>query len=317
MKIALLDDTQDAVRHLNCFALLHDHEVKIFNTSASGIGQLAIRLAPFEALILIRERTHFPRALLKKLPNLKVISQTGKVSGHIDLDAAKELGITILEGVGDPTAPAELTFALIMAATRKIPQYASHLRKGNWQTASTDPARNGLGSVLKDKTLGIWGYGRIGQLVAGYGRAFGMHVLVWGSQASRERASADGFAGATTKQQFFAQADVLTLHLRLSDSTRGCVGEPELAAMKPGALLVNTSRFELVQKQPLLAALQGGLAAALDVFDVEPLALDSPLLAFPDVLLTPHLGYVEQHSYEIYFEAAFKNLLDFIAARSD
>ncbi len=317
MKIAILDDVQDAVRSLNCFGLLHEHEVKVFNSSASGVGQLAIRLAPFEALVLIRERTHFSRALLQKLPNLKLISQTGKVAGHIDLEAAKELGITVMEGIGDPTAPAELTWALIMAATRKIPQYAANLRQGIWQTASINPVLNTIGSRLKDKTLGIWGYGKIGQLVAGYGHAFGMQVVVWGSVSSRQLASQHGYTAANSKAQFFAEADVLTLHLRLNDATRGCVGAQDFSRMKPGALFVNTSRFELVEKEALLAALQSGLSAALDVFDAEPLPKESPLLKFPNVLLTPHLGYVERQSYEIYFAAAFQNILDFICSRQE
>jgi len=314
MKIAILDDVQDAVRNLNCFRLLHDHDVKVFNTSASGIGQLAIRLAPFEALVLIRERTHFSRALLHKLPNLKLISQTGKVAGHIDLVAAKELGITVMEGVGDPTAPAELTWALIMAATRKIPQYSANLRQGIWQTASINPMLNGIGTRLKDKTLGIWGYGKIGQLVAGYGHAFGMQVLIWGSETSRQLASQHGYTAAKTKAQFFSESDVLTLHLRLNDATRGCVQEQDFSCMKPGALFVNTSRFELVDKEAFIAALQSGLSAALDVFETEPLPKDSPLFKFPGLVLTPHLGYVEQQSYEIYFEAAFKNILAFADA---
>ncbi|MDO9193204.1 MAG: NAD(P)-dependent oxidoreductase, partial [Undibacterium sp.] len=185
MKIAILDDYQDAVRQLPCFALLQDHEVKVFNSGAVGIGQLAIRLASFDALVLIRERTALPRALLQKLPRLKLISQTGKVAGHIDVTAATELGIAIVEGVGDPTSTAELTWALIMASSRKIPQYSANLRDGLWQMASISPQRNGLGRVLKRRTLGIWGYGKIGKLLAGYGKAFGMQVVIWGSAASR------------------------------------------------------------------------------------------------------------------------------------
>ncbi|MFL6660202.1 MAG: NAD(P)-dependent oxidoreductase, partial [Massilia sp.] len=190
MKIAILDDYQDAVRGLDCFPLLDGHEVKVFTNSTRGAGQLAIRLAPFDALVLIRERTALPRALLAKLPNLKLLSQTGKLAGHVDVSAASELGIAIAEGVGSPVAPAELTWALIMAASRKIVPYANNLKDGLWQTASVNPALNGLGNVLRGKTLAIWSYGKIGRLVAGYGKAFGMQVLVWGGETSRAAAVA-------------------------------------------------------------------------------------------------------------------------------
>jgi len=246
MKIAVLDDFQDAVRQLDCINILDGHEVKIFTNSARGAGQLAIRLAPFDALVLIRERTSLPRQLLSKLPNLRLISQTGKVSGHIDVSAATAQGIAIAEGVGSPVAPAELTWALIMAATRKIVPYANNLKDGLWQTASINPALNGLGTVLRGRTLAIWGYGKIGRLIAGYGKAFGMQVLVWGGEASRAAALADGCEVAASRESLFERADVLTLHLRLADATRGVVGADDFARMKPGALFVNTSRAELV-----------------------------------------------------------------------
>ncbi|PKB22686.1 D-2-hydroxyacid dehydrogenase family protein [Janthinobacterium sp. 64] len=313
MKIAILDDYQDAVRGLDCFPLLDGHEVKVFSNTARGLGQLAIRLAPFDALVLIRERSSFNRALLAKLPNLKLISQTGKVSGHIDVAAATELGIAIAEGIGSPTAPAELTWALIMAAQRKIVPYAQHLQEGLWQTSSIEPARNTLGTVLKGRTLAIWGYGKIGQLIAGYGRAFGMTILVWGSEASRAAAVAAGDTAAASREAFFEQADVLTLHLRLSDTTRGLVTSDDLARMKPTSLFVNTSRAELVADGALEAALSQGRpgAAALDVFTDEPLPPGSPLLRLPNVLATPHLGYVERDSYELYFRYALQNIVDF------
>ncbi|MDN2674677.1 D-2-hydroxyacid dehydrogenase family protein [Janthinobacterium sp. SUN026] len=313
MKIAILDDYQDAVRGLDCFQLLDGHEVKVFSNTARGLGQLAIRLAPYDALVLIRERSSFNRALLSKLPNLKLISQTGKVSGHIDVPAATELGIAIAEGIGSPTAPAELTWALIMAAQRKIVPYAQHLQEGLWQTSSLEPQRNTLGTVLKGRTLAIWGYGKIGQLIAGYGRAFGMTILVWGSEASRAAAVAAGDTAATSREAFFEQADVLTLHLRLSDATRGLVTAEDLARMKPTSLFVNTSRAELVMEGALEAALSQGRpgAAALDVFTDEPLPPGSPLLLLPNVLATPHLGYVERDSYELYFRYALQNIVDF------
>ncbi|MES2264483.1 MAG: D-2-hydroxyacid dehydrogenase family protein [Pseudomonadota bacterium] len=313
MKIAILDDYQDSTPHLDCFKLLHEHEVKVFNNSSRGVGQLAARLAPFDALVLIRERTSFNKALLSKLPKLKLISQTGKVSGHIDVAACTELGIAIAEGIGSPTAPAELTWALIMAAQRKIVPYASNLKNGLWQSASTNQEFNTLGTVLKGRTLAIWGYGKIGKMIAGYGKAFGMKVLVWGSQASRDAAQADGCLAAPTREAFFEQADVLTLHLRLSDATRGLVTADDLARMKPGALFVNTSRAELVADDALEQALRAGRpgAAALDVYNEEPLPESSALLRMPNVLATPHLGYVEKDSYELYFNAAFQNIVDF------
>jgi D-3-phosphoglycerate dehydrogenase len=317
MNIAVLDDFQDAVRTLDCFKLLDGHQVKVFSNSARGLGQLAIRLAPFDALVLIRERTSLPRALLAKLPNLRLIAQTGKVAGHIDVAAATERGIAIAEGVGSPVAPAELTWALIMAASRKIVPYANNLKDGLWQTASINPALNGLGNVLRGRTLAIWGYGKIGKMVAGYGSAFGMRVLVWGSEASRNAALADGHQPATSREEFFEQADVLTLHLRLVEATRGLVTAQDLARMKRTALLVNTSRAELVAEGALEAALRQGSpgGAALDVFTSEPLAPDATLLRMPTVLATPHLGYVERDSYEMYFEAAFRNIVNFAAGK--
>jgi len=313
MKIAILDDYQDAVRGLDCFRLLDGHEVKVFNSTTRGLGQLAIRLAPFDALVLIRERTALSPALLAKLPNLKLISQTGKVSGHIDVAAATAHGIAIAEGVGSPFAPAELTWALIMAASRKIVPYANNLKDGLWQTASINPALNGVGRVLHGRTLGLWSYGKIGKLVAGYARAFGMRVLVWGSEASRAAAVVDGLEAAPSREALFAQADVLSLHLRLAESTRGIVTASDLARMKPDALFVNTSRAELVADGALEGALMRGRpgTAALDVFTSEPLAQDAALLRIPTVLATPHLGYVEKDSYEIYFKAAFENIVKF------
>ena len=313
MKIAILDDYQDAVRSLDCYRMLDGHVVKVFTSSTRGLGQLAIRLAPFDALVLIRERSALPRALLAKLPNLKLISQTGKVSGHIDVAAASEHGIAIAEGIGSPTAPAELAWALIMAASRKIVPYAANLKDGLWQTASVNPVLNGVGRVLQGRTLALWSYGKIGKLVAGYGRAFGMRVIVWGSEASRQAAVADGFEAAASREALFEQADVLSLHLRLADATRGIVGDDDFARMKPDALFVNTSRAELVADGALETALKRGYpgSAALDVFTSEPLPADSPLLRIPTVLATPHLGYVEKDSYELYFRTAFENVLRF------
>ncbi|MFC5477318.1 D-2-hydroxyacid dehydrogenase family protein [Massilia suwonensis] len=317
MKIAILDDYQNAVPALDCYKILDGHEVKVFNNSARGLGQLAIRLAPYDALVLIRERTSLSATLLDKLPNLKLISQTGKVSGHVDVAAATARGIAIAEGVGSPVAPAELTWALIMAASRRIVPYANNLKDGIWQTVSTNPQLNGLGRTLRGRTLAIWSYGKIGKLVAGYGKAFGMRVLVWGGEQSRQAAMADGFEAAASREAFFEQADVLSLHLRLADATRGIVTASDLARMKPDALLVNTSRAELVEAGALEEALHAGRPgmAALDVFTDEPLPPDSPLLRIPTLLATPHLGYVEQDSYELYFRAAFENIANFAAGK--
>jgi D-3-phosphoglycerate dehydrogenase / 2-oxoglutarate reductase len=318
MKIAILDDYQDCVRNLACLRLLDGHEVKIFTSKARGLVQQALRLAEFEVLVLNRERTAITAALLQRLPRLKLIAQTGKVGPHIDLEAARARGVTVLEGVGDPTAPAELTWALIMAAMRKVPQYAANLREGRWQTASINPELNTLGRVLKGRTLAVWGYGRIGRLVCGYGKAFGMRVVVWGRAPSRDAARADGYETAPSKRAFFEQADVLSLHLRFNEATAAAVTAEDLACMKRDALFVNTSRAELVAPGALEAALRQGCPgfAALDVFENEPLPAEAPILKIPTVLATPHIGYVERDSYELYFGAAFRNVLKFAGAPS-
>ena len=318
MNIIILDDYQDAVRKLKCAARLEPYNAKVFTNTVKGIGQLSVRLRDADVLVLIRERTQFPRALLEKLPKLKLIAQTGKVGGHIDVEACTRLGIAVAEGVGSPTAPAELTWALIMAAMRRLPQYIGNLKHGAWQQSglksASMPPNFSLGSVLKGKTLGIWGYGKIGGLVAGYAHAFGMQVCVWGSQAARERATADGLRAADSCESFFEHCDVITLHLRLSPATRGVVTLDALSRMKPTALLVNTSRAELVEDNALVAALNRGRPgmAAVDVFESEPILQGHPLLRLENAVCTPHIGYVEQDSYELYFGAAFDNVIHFI-----
>lgn len=321
MNIIILDDYQDAVRKLPCAAKLDALNAKVFTNTVKGIGQLSIRLRDAEVLVTIRERTHFPRQLLEKLPKLKLIAQTGKVGRHIDLDACTRLGIAVAEGVGSPVAPAELTWALIMAAMRRLPHYISTLKHGVWQQSglksASMPPNFGLGMVLRGKTLGIWGYGKIGQLLAGYGKAFGMTVLVWGSEASRLRAQADGHLAADSREAFFEQADVLSLHLRLSDSTQGIVTAEDLARMKPTSLFVNTSRAELVADGALVSGLNRGRPgmAAVDVFESEPILQGHPLLRLENAVCTPHIGYVEQDSYQLYFDAAFDNVLNYIAGK--
>ena len=318
MNIIILDDYQDAVRKLRCAQLLEPYNAKVFTNTVKGIGQLSVRLRDADVLVLIRERTHFPRALLEKLPRLKLIAQTGRVGSHIDIEAATRLGVAVAEGTGSPVAPAELTWALIMAAMRRLPQYIGNLKHGAWQQsglkAASMPPNFGVGMVLKGKTLGIWGYGKIGRLVAGYGRAFGMEVLVWGSELSRERARADGHSAADSCEAFFETADVLSVHLRLDEATRGIVRLDALSRMKPTALFVNTSRAELVEDNALVAALNRGRPglAAVDVFETEPILQGHPLLRLENAICTPHIGYVEQDSYELYFGAAFENVVNFI-----
>ncbi|MFO1271102.1 MAG: D-2-hydroxyacid dehydrogenase family protein [Rubrivivax sp.] len=318
MNIIILDDYQDAVRKLKCAAKLEPLNAKVFTNTVKGIGQLSVRLRDADVLVLIRERTHFPRALLEKLPRLKLISQTGRVGPHIDLEACTRLGVAVAEGVGSPVAPAELTWALIMASMRRLPQYIGNLKHGAWQQSglksASMPPNFGIGMLLSGKTLGIWGYGKIGQIVAGYGRAFGMRVLVWGREASRAKAQADGHAAADSREAFFENADVLSLHLRLNDETRGLVTFDDLSRMKPQALFVNTSRAELVEENALVSALNRGRPgmAAVDVFETEPILQGHPLLRLENAVCTPHIGYVEQDSYELYFGAAFDNVVNFV-----
>jgi D-3-phosphoglycerate dehydrogenase len=279
---------------------------------------LAVRLKDAEVLVLIRERTHFNRALIEKLPKLKLISQTGKVGPHIDVAACTDKGIAVAEGVGSPIAPAELTWALIMAGMRRLPQYISNLKHGAWQQSglknSTMPVNFGVGMVLHHKTLGIWGFGKIGQLVAGYAKAFGMKVVIWGSEASRTLAEQQGHESAPSREAFFEQADVLSLHLRLNEATHHIVKADDLARMKPTAMLVNTSRAELIDPDVLIAALSRGRPglAAIDVFESEPVLQGHALLRLENCICTPHIGYVEQNSYELYFSAAFTNVVNFI-----
>ena len=321
MNIIILDDYQDAVRKLRCAERLEALNAKVFTNTVKGIGQLSIRLRDAEVLVLIRERTHFPRQLLEKLPRLRLIAQTGRVGPHVDVETCTRLGIAVAEGAGSPVAAAELTWALIMAAMRRLPQYIGNLKHGAWQQsglkAASMPPNFGLGTVLKGRTLGIWGYGKIGVLIAGYAKAFGMRVAVWGSEASRARAEADGLDAAPSREAFFETCDVLTLHLRLTDATRGIVGTADLARMKPTALIVNTSRAELIEENALVAALNRARPgmAAVDVFESEPILQGHPLLRLENAICTPHIGYVEQDSYELYFSTAFDNVVNFIAGR--
>ena len=318
MNIVILDDYQDAVRKLQCATRLEPYQAKVYTNTVKGLGQLAIRLKDANVIVLNRERTHMPRQLIEKLPKLKLIVQTGRVGPHIDVDACTERGIAVAEGTGSPVAPAELTWALIMAAMRRLPQYIGNLKYGAWQQSGLKvgsmPPNFCIGGVLSKKTLGIWGYGKIGRLVAGYGKAFGMQVVVWGRPPSLERAILDGFEAAASRDDFFAQCDVLSLHLRLNEDTQGIVGPEDLGRMKPTALLVNTSRAELIEPDALIGALNRGRPglAAIDVFETEPILQGHALLRLENCICTPHIGYVEQDSYELYFGAAFDNVINFI-----
>lgn len=318
MNIVILDDYQDAVRKLHCAGRLDAFNAKVYTNTVKGQGQLAVRLRDADIIVLIRERTHITRQLLEKLPRLKMISQTSRVGPHIDLHACTHYGVAVAEGVGSPVAPAELTWALIMAASRRLPQYIANLKHGAWQQsgfkAASMPANFGLGTVLRGRTLGIWGYGRIGQLVASYARAFGMGVKVWGREASRAQALADGYQVAYSREDFFASSDIVSVHLRLTPDTLHCITRHDLSLMKPTALFVNTSRAELVEPDALAAALHQGRPgmAAVDVFETEPILQGHALLRMENCICTPHIGYVEQDNYELYLGAAFENIVNFV-----
>lgn len=298
MHVVIPDDYQDAVRSLTCFSKLAGHDVTIYRDTVKDVDALAERFRDADALVLIRERTAIDDALLERLPRLKLIAQTGKGTAHIDTAACERRGVKVAVGTGSPYAPAELTWALVLAAMRRIPQEAARMREGGWQGS--------LGTTVRGRTLGIFGYGKIGTLVAGFGRAFGMNVLAWGRAGSLSRAQADGHAVAGDQAALFEQSDVLSLHLRLTKETRGIVTAQDLARMKPTALLVNTSRAELIEPGALVEALRAGRPAfaAVDVYEEEPVA-DHPLLQMDNALCTPHLGYVERDSYELYFGQAF------------
>jgi D-3-phosphoglycerate dehydrogenase len=305
VKISILDDYFDTLRTLACFRKLEGHEVEIWTDHVDDLGALTERLNQTEALVLIRERTRISAALLERLPNLRLISQRS-VYPHIDIEACTRLGIVVSSNMhsGTPSyAAAELTWGLILAAMRKIPQQAAGLRQGIWQT--------GVGRSLRGLTLGIYGYGRIGATVAGYGKAFGMSVLVWAREASRERAVADGCRVARSKAVFFEECDVLSLHMRLVDATRGIVTGSDLASMKRDALLVNTSRADLIEPGALARALERGRPgmAAVDVFEEEPLRDPGhPLLQMKNVVCTPHIGYVTREEYELQFSDIFDQI---------
>jgi D-3-phosphoglycerate dehydrogenase len=312
MKISILDDYFDTLRTLDCFAKLKGHDVTIHNDHVQDVDALAERLKDTEVLVLIRERTQIREALLERLPNLKLISQRS-VYPHIDIEACTRLGIVVSSSqhAGTPSyAAAELTWGLVLAAMRQIPQQMAALKSGNWQI--------GVGHTLRGKTLGIYGYGRIGSVVAGYGRAFGLKVLVWAREQALAQARADGYATAASKQEFFEACDVLSLHMRLVEATRGIVTADDLARMKPTALLVNTSRAPLIAPGALVDALRKGRPGmvAVDVYEKEPLRdVNDPLLTMDNVVCTPHIGYVTRDEYELQFTDIFDQIVDYAAGK--
>jgi D-3-phosphoglycerate dehydrogenase len=312
MKISILDDYFDTLRTLPCFAKLTGHEIEIWNDHVQDIDVLAARLKDTDCLALIRERTKIQATLLEQLPKLKLVSQRS-VYPHIDVETCTRLGIVVSSSqhVGSPSyAAAELTWALILASARQLPQQMESLKAGKWQI--------GVGTTLRGKTLGIFGYGRIGATVAGYGKAFGMNVMTWAREESLVRARLDGYATARSKGEFFESCDVMSLHMRLVPATHHIVKAEDLARMKPTAILVNTSRAPLIEPGALVAALHQGRPgfAAVDVFEDEPMRnLDLPLLQFKQVVATPHIGYVTREEYETQFSDVFDQIIAFALGR--
>ena len=305
MRVVIPDDYQDMVEHLACFGLLRGHEVTRYREPAVDFDQLVARLEPAEVIVAIRERVTFSRALIERLPNLRLIALVGRNATSIDYAACAQRGVMVATGKSNsPVSPAELTVALIMASRRNIVVEAERMRRGEW------PAT--LSHRLRGSTLGIFGLGNIGTLVAEAGAGLGMKVLVWGQETSAARARDRGYDVADSKARFFGEADVLSLHVRLRPETRGIVGHDDLARMKPTALLVNTSRAELIQPGALLAALRAGRPgyAAVDVYEQEPVVNgDHPFLSMPNVVCTPHLGWAEWDNFELYFREAFEQIV--------
>ena len=307
MKITILDDYQNIIKELKCFSMIQNQEVQILSSTETEIKELAKKLKDTQILVLTRERTKISDELLSLLPNLKLISQTGKISNHLNLADCTKYNVAVAEGIGSPIAPAELTWALLMNTVRQIPQAIEGMKNGKWQL--------NIGSTINGKIIGIWGYGKIGQKIAQYSKVFGARVLVWGSEESREKAVLDGFEKASSKEVFFETSDIITLHLRLTDKTFEIITESDLLLMKKDSVLINTSRAELIEKGKLLKCLKIGRPAfaGLDVFEDEPIYdKNFEFLKLPNVICTPHLGYVERNGYELYFGKAFENIINFI-----
>jgi D-3-phosphoglycerate dehydrogenase len=305
VKVAILDDYLDTLRTLDCFGKLDRHDVVVFTDHVGDTDELAARLAGVDALVLIRERTQIHAALVDQLPALRLISQRSAFP-HIDIDACTRLGIVVSSNLHSDTpsySTAELTWALILAAARRLPQQVTELKAGRWQTA--------IGTTLRGKTIGLYGYGRIAKVVAGYGSAFGMRVVVWARETSRERAATDGYEVAPSKESFFESCDVISLHMRLVDATRGIVTDDDLARMKADSILVNTSRAGLVAPCALVRALERGRPgmAAVDVYEDEPVTdPHHPLLTLDNAVCTPHLGYVTHGEWELQFADVFDQI---------
>jgi D-3-phosphoglycerate dehydrogenase len=311
MKIAVIDDYQNAFRTLKCFPKLSGHEVVVYTDPETDIGKLAERLKEADAVVLTQQRTYFLRALIEKLPKLKLIGQTGRAATHVDLQACTEKGIVVSAGgSGNPNATAELTWGLILSALRSLPFEVKRLKEGHWQST--------LGIGVNGKTLGIYAYGKIGSIVAGGGKAFGARVLCWGRDGSTGRAKAAGFDVAKNREEFFSEADIVSLHLPLNKDTRGIVTREDLARMKPTALIVNASRAGLIADGALVEALKAGRPgmAAVDVYEKEPvLGANHPLLKMDNVTCTPHLGYVTRESYEEYYAVVVDDIVNFAAGK--
>ena len=311
MKIAVIDDYQNAFKTLKCYPKLAGHEVVIYTEPETNVEKIAERLKDADAVILTQQRTAFPRALIEKLPKLKLIGQTGRAASHVDLEACTDRGVVVSAGgSGNSNATAELTWGLILCALRNLPFEVKRLKEGRWQST--------LGIGVNGKTLGIYAYGKIGSIVAGVGKAFGARVVCWGREGSTGRAKAAGFDVAKSREEFFAECDIISLHLPLNKDTRGIVTRDDLGRMKPTALLVNPSRSGLIAKGALEEALKAGRPgrAAVDVYDQEPvLGADHPLLKMDNVTCTPHLGYVTRESYEEYYATVVDDIVAFAAGK--
>lgn len=311
MKIAIIDDYQDAFRKLECYGRLKGHDVIVFNDTEKDPAKLAERLKDADIVLLTQQRSRFPRAIVERLPKLKLISQTGRNVGHVDVAACTERGVLVAgAGGGNPNPTAELTWGLILSALRSLPYEVQRLKEGHWQST--------LGDGLKGKTLGVYAFGRIGSIVARVGKAFEMQVVCFGREGSTARAREAGFEVADSREGFFSSADVVTLHLPLNAGTRGIVKRADLACMKPTALIVNTSRASLIEDGALVEALKAGRPgrAAVDVYEDEPvLGASHPLVKMPNVVCTPHLGYVEKSTYEAYYGAAVESIVAFLSGK--
>lgn len=309
MKITVIDDYQDVFRRMSSFPKLAGHTIEIFNDTLKEPAPLAERLHDAECVVLTQQRSWFRRPLIEALPNLRLISQTGRVTAHIDLKACSEHGVVVCAGgKGRPHSTAELAWALILATLRHIPEEVYGLRQGRWQST--------LGFDIFGKTLGIYALGTIGSIVANIGNAFGARVLCWGRGASLERARSAGYEVAASREEFFAESDILSLHLPMVRETRGIITRVDLARMKPTALLVNTSRSKLIDDDVLVEALTAGRPgfAAVDVYDDEPIFnADHPLLKLDNAICTPHLGFVTAETYEIHYGLAVEQILAYVA----